>query len=198
MGRADDVEPKKCTAVGGGVDQAVCGQKAQFAVTGMLQQAQLVNCTIEGPSQPSFTTDVDDNGEVLVSYTPQLPGDYKISVHVKGKQIKNSPYKVTVVGDSDPKLKRVALVTCQGKGILTGKCNTQNEFIVDTREANLDGGLVITIKNPERASSQLNINDNNAGTHKVQWKPTCPGLYVINVKVEGIHIPASPYYVRVF
>lgn len=103
-----------------------------------------------------------------------------------------------VIGDSDPKYKKVALIQCVGKGIITAKCNTQNEFVVDAREANLSAGLTVTIKNPERASSQLNITDNGDGTHKVQWKPTCSGLYVINVKVEGVHVPSSPYYVRCF
>lgn len=76
MGRADDVEAKKCQAVGGGVDQAVTGKKAQFAVTGLLQQKQLLDISVEGPAQPTFTSDVDDNGEVIVSYTPNLPGEW--------------------------------------------------------------------------------------------------------------------------
>lgn len=118
---------------------------------------------------------------------------------VKDKQIKGSPFKVTILGDSDPKYQKVALIECQGKGLITGKANTQNDFWIDARKAHIsDADLSVTIKPPERASSQLNIVDNKDGTFKVQWKPTCSGLYVINVKVEGVHTPSSPYYVRCF
>lgn len=54
----------------------------------------------------------------------------------------------------------------------------------------------VTIKPPERCSTQLDITDNNDGTFKVVWKPTTTGLYVVNVKVEGVHVPSSPFYVR--
>lgn len=54
----------------------------------------------------------------------------------------------------------------------------------------------VTIKPPERASAQLDIDDNGDGTFKIKWKPTTTGLYVINVKVEGVHVPSSPFYVR--
>lgn len=55
---------------------------------------------------------------------------------------------------------------------------------------------LVTVKPPERASTQLNITDMGDGTFKVHWKPTTSGLYVVNVKVEGVHVPNSPFYVR--
>ncbi|RWS00921.1 hypothetical protein B4U79_03164, partial [Dinothrombium tinctorium] len=35
------------------------------------------------------------------------------------------------------------------------------------------------------------------GTFKCVYKPTAAGQYIINVKVEGIHVPGSPFYVRI-
>ncbi|KAI1289487.1 Filamin-C [Halotydeus destructor] len=196
MGRADDVDPKKCSAVGGGVDQGVTGKPLSFTVTGMLGQIQLLAVTIEGPSQPTLNKVLDDHQDVVLSYTPQLPGDYVIHIKVKDKAIKNSPCNVTIIGDGDPKYKKVALIECTGKGIITGKINTQNEFWVDARAAELTAGLTVNIRPPERASCQLDIQDMKNGTFKIHWKPTCSGLYVINVKVEGVHVPSSPFYVR--
>ncbi|RWS01542.1 filamin-C-like protein [Dinothrombium tinctorium] len=78
-----------------------------------------------------------------------------------------------------------------GRGILIGKSYMQNDFWIDGRAANLAGAGL------SRASSQLKINDMGDGTFKCVYKPTAAGQYIINVKVEGIHVPGSPFYVRI-
>jgi hypothetical protein len=89
-------------------------------------------------------------------------------------------------------------VEVAGKGIAIGKAYQQNEFWVDCRGANIGGAdLTINIKNPERAATQLKINDMQDGTFKVFYKPTAAGCYVFNIKIEGIHVPGSPFYVRI-
>jgi len=198
MPRADpnDVNPTRCIAVGEGVDQAVTGKLAKFAIQGCLGLANLVDVEFEGPAVPPYTKEPDETGNIHVTYTPPVPGEYKIIIRVKDKQIKNSPYQCEVIGEGDPKLKKVQLVEVQGKGVIVAKATKENVFFVDARRANLNAGLAINVKCPERCSAQLNIEDNNDGTFKVKWKPTNPGLYVVNVKVEGVHVPSSPFYVR--
>lgn len=141
MPRADDVDPKRCIAVGEGVDQAVTGKPCKFTIQGCLGLANLVEVEFEGPAQPSYSKVPDEVGNVIVTYTPSLPGEYKLNVRVKDKAIKNSPYKCDVIGDSDPKLKKVQLVEVQGKGVIVAKATTENIFYVDTRAANITAGL---------------------------------------------------------
>jgi hypothetical protein len=141
MPRADDVDPKRCTAVGEGVDQAVTGKPCKFTITGVAGLANLVEVEFEGPAQPSYSKTPDESGNIIVSYTPSLPGEYKLNIRVKDKAIKNSPYKCDVIGDSDPKLKKVELVEVQGKGVIVAKATTENIFYVDTRRANITAGL---------------------------------------------------------
>lgn len=141
MPRADDVDPKRCIAVGEGVDQGVTGKPCKFTIQGVYGQVNLVEVEFEGPAQPSYTKTPDEQGNVVVSYTPSLPGEYKLNIRVKDKQIKNSPYKCEVIGDSDPKLKKVELVEVIGKGVIVAKATTENVFFVDTRRANITAGL---------------------------------------------------------
>lgn len=75
MGRADDVDPKRCSAVGGGVDQGITGKKCHFTVQGLLRQEQLLAITVDGPAQPTFEKDIDDHGDIGVTYVPNLPGE---------------------------------------------------------------------------------------------------------------------------
>ena len=149
MPRADDVDPKRCIAVGEGVDQGVTGKPCKFAIQGVHGLINLVEVEFEGPAQPSYTKTADEQGNVVVSYTPSLPGEYKLNVRVKDKQIKNSPYKCEVIGDSDPKLKKVELVEVIGKGVIVAKATTENVFHVDTRRANITAGLQSESQNQE-------------------------------------------------
>lgn len=139
--KADDVDPKRCIAVGEGVDQAAVGKPCKFVVQGVYGLVNLVDVEFQGPSQPSCTKEPDDQGNVVVTYTPSLPGDYTINIKVKDKLIKNNPYKCEVIGELDPKLKRVELVTVSGKGVIIAKATKENIFFVDTRRAQLNAGL---------------------------------------------------------
>ena len=191
------INPNDLIAVGAGVDQAITGQPCKFLVRGVKGNYERVNCTIDGPAEPSANREPMDDGNLEITYTPPLPGEYKVTVQVDGKHIKGSPYKVEVIGEKDPKLERVSKVDVAGKGIAIGKCCMQNEFWIDGRKANITAGLTVHIKNPQRASSQLKITDMGDGTFKCAYKPTAQGLYVIDIKIEGVHVPGSPFYVRI-
>lgn len=141
MGKAEDVDPKRCIAVGEGVDQAAVGKPCKFVVQGVHGLVNLVDVGFEGPAQPSYTKEPDDAGNVVVTYKPSVPGNYTLNIKVKDQLIKNNPYKCEVIGDLDPKLKRVELVTVEGKGVIIAKATRENVFYVDTRRAQLNAGL---------------------------------------------------------
>lgn len=86
-----------------------------------------------------------------------LLGDYQVSIKVNDRHIKGSPFKVKVIGDSDPRLERIKKIETSGKGIAIGKSFQFNEFWIDGRKAGLKAELTINIKNPERASTQLKV-----------------------------------------
>lgn len=137
----DDVDPRRCIAVGEGVDQAVTGKKCKFAVQGVLGLVNLVSVEIEGPANPSVEKEADEGGHIVCSYVPPVSGQYTLNIRVKDKAIKNNPYHCEVIGDSDPKLKKVELVEVQGKGVILAKATKENIFYVDARRANISAGL---------------------------------------------------------
>ncbi|XP_074604162.1 filamin-B-like [Brevipalpus obovatus] len=194
---ATKLNPKDLSAVGAGVDQSITGQLTKFIVRGVKGQVEKLGVTIDGPAQPSAMKTPLDDGNIEVSYTPSLPGEYSVEVTIEGKPIKGSPYKSEVIGEKDPKLERVSRVHVAGKGIMIGKSCYPNEFWIDGRDAAIAAGLTVHMKNPPRASSGLKINDMGDGTFKCVYKPTNSGLYIIDIKVEGIHVPGSPFYVRI-
>lgn len=54
---------------------------------------------IDGPSEPEIEFDHQENGDICVAYTPYAPGSYIIHLKFNGEEIKESPFKVKVVGD---------------------------------------------------------------------------------------------------
>lgn len=191
------INPEDVSAVGAGVDQAITGQATKFIVRGVKAHHERLTMSIEGPAQPSLIRAPLDDGNLEVTYTPSLPGEYFLAIQLDGKHIKGSPYRAEVIGQKDPKLERVSRVQVAGKGIAVGKSCYQNVFWIDGRDASISAGLSVQVKNPPRSSSGLKIHDMNDGTFKCVYKPTASGLYVIDIKVEGIHVPGSPFYVRI-
>lgn len=94
----DVIDPKRVTASGSGVDNGVTGQNCRFQVSGLKGKIELLSLAIDGPSQPNFETEIDDDGNINCSYVPVLPGDYTVAIKANDKHIKGSPFKVVVIG----------------------------------------------------------------------------------------------------
>lgn len=71
-------------------------------------------------------------------------------------------------------------------GIPSQKC----EFTVDTRDAGY-GGLGMSIEGPSKV--EINCIDNEDGTCAVNFSPTEPGVYLINIQYGDEHVPGSPF-----
>lgn len=157
--------------------------------------------TIEGPSKPIFETLTNKDGSILVTYTPRNPGQYKVSVYSYGKQINGSPWVVNVTGEA-PKvnlLDAIPKIRVFGKALELGHAGTQNEVDIDCRKASEIKGtdISVSMKNPPRSSSMIKLHDNLDGTYIVTYKPTIAGTYVLNIKVEDVHVPGSPWKINV-
>ncbi len=61
-----------------------------------------------------------------------------------------------------------------------------NVFTVDTKNAGY-GGLSLSVEGPSKA--EIKCQDNEDGTLDVSYKPTEPGLYIVNLKFADQHVP---------
>jgi len=65
---------------------------------------------------------------------------------------------------------------------------------VDTKNAGY-GGLSLSVEGPSKA--EIKCKDNEDGTLDVSYKPTEPGIYMVNLKYADQHIKGSPFSVAV-
>lgn len=130
-------------------------------------------------------------GNIGISFTPREDGEHTVSVKRLGKHINNSPFKVKVAEREVGDAKKVKVT---GNALTEGKTHTENQFMVDTRNAGY-GGLSLSIEGPSKA--EIVCNDKEDGTLNISYKPTEPGYYIINLKFADHHVEGSPFTVKV-
>lgn len=143
-----------------------------------------------GVEEPCFLKKLP-KGNNGISFTPREVGEHLVSVKRNGQHITNSPFKISVnpedVGDA-------SRVSVSGQSLKEGKTHQDNVFSVDTKNAGY-GGLSLSVEGPSKA--EINCKDNEDGTLDVSYKPTEPGLYIVNLKFADQHVPGSPFPVAV-
>lgn len=71
-------------------------------------------------------------------------------------------------------------------------------MLVDCRRVYLkDHKLRCSVKSPPRCSAMVKLQDNLDGTYSMYYKPTFAGSYLINIRVDDIHLTGSPFKVEV-
>jgi len=185
----------KITGEGQKRNQISVGSNSELQLPGNLSESDLrsLKAYIESPSggvEQCFLKKLP-RGNIGISFTPREVGEHLVSVQRKGKHITNSPFKITVnaqeVGDA-------ARVQVSGDGLLQGKTHVNNRFKINTKTAGY-GGLSLSIEGPSKA--EIDCKDNDDGTLDVDYKPTEPGFYVINIKFADAHVPGSPFQVPI-
>ncbi|XP_043196534.1 filamin-A-like isoform X2 [Amphibalanus amphitrite] len=150
-----------------------------------------VTCLITNPSgdtTPSYVESGRD-GTFQISYTPFEEGRHEIEIAYNGVQVPGSPFFVHVRRGCEP-----SRVTATGPGLRAATVNKPNSFTVNTRGAGT-GGLGLAIEGPSEA--KMSCVDNLDGSCLVQYIPTEPGEYDVNIKFADQHIPGSPFKVPV-
>ncbi|RWS25249.1 Cheerio / Filamin-A/C -like protein, partial [Leptotrombidium deliense] len=123
------------------------------------------------------------------------PGSYKIYVRYEDKEITGSPFLCKVTGGEELAKQQVAKIKCSGNALKEGKANLTNEIVVDTKESGIIGGLSVSMEGP--AKPEINFKNSNGGVLILQYKPSVPGQYKLHLKFQEIHVPGSPFPIRV-
>lgn len=94
----DDSDPNAVTARGPGIADVFSGLRTEFIIdTSRAGQGNL-SVTVDGPSKVVMDCSEVDEG-YRVSYTPNLPGDYYITVKYNSQHITGSPFRVRCLGE---------------------------------------------------------------------------------------------------
>ncbi|XP_069801415.1 E3 ubiquitin-protein ligase TRIM45 [Dendropsophus ebraccatus] len=104
------VEPERCQVRGQGLQSVQPGKLCSFTLTcnsisgdqleqkGAPPRVIILHKESGRPVQPSIQNNHD--GTYYISYTPTEPGQMSISVYIRGRHIRGSPFTVTVSGTS--------------------------------------------------------------------------------------------------
>jgi len=168
-----------------------CGLGLEISGIKLPEDYDDLSATLTRPSsetkEPLKLTLNSDN-TLGVSFVPQESGEHFIEVKKKGREVNGSPFSVMVSG---PGPADASKVKCNGSGLEYGFSNQPANFTVNTKEAGY-GGLGLSIEGPSKA--EITCKDNEDGTCTVEYLPTEPGKYTINIKFADEHVPGSPFH----
>lgn len=176
-------------------NQISIGSCSQVTLPGVLTDADLrtLNAIIITPSkieEPCFLKRLP-SGNIGISFTPREPGEHVVHVKRMGSQIKNSPFKIVV---TEKEVGNAKKVKTDGDALTEAQTNTDNMFVIDTREAGY-GGLSLSIEGPSKV--QIKCLDQDDGTLKILYRPSAAGNYVMNLKFADHHVEGSPFNINV-
>ncbi|KAM9635004.1 filamin-C isoform 1-T1 [Morphnus guianensis] len=143
---------------------------------------------------------IRDNGDgtYTVSYVPDLPGRYTITIKYGGDEIPCSPFRIHAVpaGDASKCLVTVSigghgLGACLGPTIQIGE---ETVITVDAKAAG-QGKVTCKVSTPDGAELDVDVVENHDGTFDIYYTAPEPGKYVITIRFGGEHVPNSPFHV---
>lgn len=139
--------------------------------------------------------DDNKNGTYGCAYIPTVPGTYTVTVNYGGKLAAKSPYKVNIVPGADASACRAFGPGVEGSDLRAG---SPAEFWVETAEAG-EGKLGITVRGPKGPirAEDLVVKAETQDKYHVQYTPQHVGPHTVEVTFSGLHIPQSPFKVRV-
>ncbi|XP_041430934.1 filamin-A isoform X1 [Xenopus laevis] len=181
----------KVRAGGPGLEQAEVGTPAEFSIWTREAGAGGLSIAVEGPSKAEIAFEDRKDGSCGVSYIVQETGDYEVSVKFNDEHIPDSPFVVPVGSTSDD-ARRLTVSSLQESGL---KVNQPASFAVSLNGAK--GVLDAKVHSPSGALEECCVTEIDEDKYAVRFIPRENGLYIVDVKFNGSHIPGSPFKIRV-
>ena len=93
----------------------------------------------------------------------------------------------------------------EGKGIEEGTVGVEAQFVLTTRNAegrqcyNKHDRVTVEIRDEKRreCATEVRVNDNKDGSHKISYSPKDQGKYKLTVRVNCKHVLDSPFSIEV-
>ena len=137
---------------------------------------------------------VTKNDERSYSCVVDIPEAGKYMMHVlwNGGHIQGSPFKVKVMNPPKPHL-----VKAYGPGLEDGVVGQEGNFTVETGEGGA-GTLAVRVHGPKGAFKiNMRRHPDSDRTILVRYDPNHAGKYTIDITWSDVHIPGSPFSVKV-
>ncbi|XP_051961260.1 filamin-A-like isoform X2 [Xyrauchen texanus] len=181
----------KVRAGGPGLERAEAGVPAEFSIWTREAGAGGLSIAVEGPSKAEIAFEDRKDGSSGVSYIVQEPGDYEVSIRFNDEHIPDSPFVVPVASPTDD-ARRLTVASLQESGL---KVNQPASFAVSLN--GVKGVIDAKVHSPSGALEECCVTEIDEDKYAVRFIPRENGLYLIDVKFNGSHIPGSPFKIRV-
>ena len=136
----------------------------------------------------------------LVNFVLRQVGQYLVSLIFNSKIATPEPYYILAIPESmsiqPPKISLSRFVRAYGLGLISGNATKPCRFTIDTKAAQSDGNLTISIEGPSKVD--INCHDNQDGTCLVTYIPGVLGDYKIDIKFDDDPIYGSPFHSKIY
>uniref|UniRef100_A0A1S4GKT2 Calponin-homology (CH) domain-containing protein n=2 Tax=gambiae species complex TaxID=44542 RepID=A0A1S4GKT2_ANOGA len=191
VGPLKDTGAHLVKAGGPGLEHGEQGVPAEFNVWTREAGGGTLAISVEGPSKAEIEFKDRKDGSCDVSYVVSEPGDYRIGLKFNDRHIPDSPFKVYIspaMGEAH-KLEVAQFPT----GCVQADKPAQFMVRKNGAKGELDAKVVAPSNNEDDCFIQLIDQDQ----YSVRFYPRENGIHAIHVKFNGVHIPGSPYRIKV-
>ncbi|CAG5037509.1 unnamed protein product [Parnassius apollo] len=177
-------------AGGAGLERGEAGRVNEFNVWTREAGAGQLAISLEGPSKAEIDFKDRKDGSCDVSYKVDEPGEYRIGLKFNEQHIPDSPFKVYIspaMGDAH--LLEVAQFPD------SAQVDKPTQFYIRLNGAK--GSLDARVISPLGKTDDCFIQNIDGDQYSIRFMPHENGVHNINVKFNGVHIPASPLRIKV-
>ncbi|XP_063219242.1 filamin-A [Bacillus rossius redtenbacheri] len=191
VGPLKDSGAHRVHAGGPGLERGEQGQPCEFNVWTREAGAGSLAISVEGPSKAELDFKDRKDGSCYVSYVVSEPGEYRVGIKFNDQHIPDSPYKLFIspaMGDAH----KLEVFQFPDSGVQADK---PAAFLV--RKNGAKGELDAKIVSPSGTEDDCFIQSIDSDTYSVRFMPRENGIHNIHVKFNGVHIPGSPFRIKV-
>ncbi|XP_046806250.1 filamin-A isoform X2 [Lucilia cuprina] len=178
-------------AGGSGLERGVVGLPCEFNVWTREAGGGSLAISVEGPSKAEIEFKDRKDGSCDVSYKVTEPGEYRVGLKFNDRHIPDSPFKVYVSPDAGDAHKLEVQQFPEGNI----QADAPYQFMV--RKNGAKGELDAKIVAPSGTDDDCFIQAIDSEMTSVRFYPRENGIHAIHVKFNGVHIPGSPFRIKV-
>ncbi|XP_076639876.1 filamin-type immunoglobulin domains fbug isoform X1 [Colletes latitarsis] len=176
---------REVTATGLGLYQSCVGKVTSFTIETLGRPGKEFDVVISGPQGNAVPVRCYQHrdGNLLAEFTTNTIGTYKIDVLHGAKPVLGSPFFCQAFDVSKVKLQEL--------GPMTVSVHDHIAFKIMKTDAGM-ADLDVTATSPLGQELPLQVTPLNDGAEMVEFSPSVPGTYMMNITYGGCPIPGSP------
>ncbi|XP_045034750.1 filamin-A isoform X2 [Daphnia magna] len=178
-------------AGGPGLERGEQGQPCEFNVWTREAGAGSLAISVEGPSKAQIDFKDRKDGSCYVVYNVSEPGEYRVGVKFNDKHIPDSPFRVYISPEQGDAHK-IEIGQFPDSGCAPNK---PQAFIV--RKNGAKGEFDAKVVSPSGSEDDCFISAIDTDIYSVRFLPRDNGVHYVHVKFNGVHIPGSPFPLKV-